>query len=318
MAMRWAVVLLVILGVAAAASATFLALSLRAVPVAAKPAEASPPPQPRFLVAARDLPAMTIATADCLRQEAAVGGQLPEDSLTEPAEAIGKILMVPLKSGQAITRGMFPLDGSGPQLATLLPDGMRAVTVSLSDHSALEGLLYPGSRVDVVSSFPITRETTSGEAVSTTLLENIEVLAVEQATIVDEPDEKKDTEPESRGYKSGILVTLRVDTKQAEAIELATVHGTISLAMRNPQDQGPGAGEGTVLSGGRLARLAELLKGQVQDTAPKPEEPKPPEPPPAPAPVPPRKAAPVPQFNVDVIRGVETETLSFPRQARHS
>jgi hypothetical protein len=54
-----------------------------------------------------------------------------------------------------------------------------------------------------------------------------------------------------------------VDTRQAEALQLAMDSGKISLAMRNPLDQKTVDTEGMVLSQGRLAKLGELLAPSV-------------------------------------------------------
>jgi len=54
-----------------------------------------------------------------------------------------------------------------------------------------------------------------------------------------------------------------VDSKQAEALQLATTHGSISLAMRNPLDKKIVAIGATVLSQDRLAKLGSLLRPTV-------------------------------------------------------
>jgi Flp pilus assembly protein CpaB len=50
-----------------------------------------------------------------------------------------------------------------------------------------------------------------------------------------------------------------VDSKQAEALQLAVTYGRISLAMRNPLDKSPIDSEATLLSQGRLAKLGSAL-----------------------------------------------------------
>ena len=58
-----------------------------------------------------------------------------------------------------------------------------------------------------------------------------------------------------------------VDTRQAEALQLAMDNGKISLAMRNPLDQKTIDTEGMVLNQGRLGKFGELLGSSV-DVAP--------------------------------------------------
>jgi len=141
------------------------------------------------------------------------------------------------------------------------------VTVGLSDASSLRGLLYPGSIVDVIASFRL-GSSDVGTAVSTTLFERIEVLAVEQLTVGSEPEEKADDEPRQMlGRTNRLLVTLMVDAKDAEALQLASEHGTISLALRNPNDRTARTSDATVLSGGKLAQLAQILAPSGQAPA---------------------------------------------------
>ena len=54
-----------------------------------------------------------------------------------------------------------------------------------------------------------------------------------------------------------------VDPRQAEALQLAMGHGSISLAMRNPLDRYPVDVDATVLSEGRLAKLGSALTPSV-------------------------------------------------------
>lgn len=66
-----------------------------------------------------------------------------------------------------------------------------------------------------------------------------------------------------------VTVTLMVDPKQAEALQLAAENGTISLAIRNPLDETQADIEGTVLSQGRLANLGSILTSAVFPTGQK-------------------------------------------------
>ena len=100
-------------------------------------------------------------------------------------------------------------------LATQIPNGKRAVTIPVSSRDMPDGeLLYPGCIVDVLVAFELSGNT----ALFTTMLRRIQVLAI-----------KRDP--------SGALVTLLVDSKQAEALSLAAQQGRLSLSVRNPSDK---------------------------------------------------------------------------------
>ena len=105
------------------------------------------------------------------------------------------------------------LDGStGPGIAS----GMRAISVHASDSAGVLNLLYPGYKVDVqVVSGP-----QGSEARLLTLLQNVEVLAIEPADPNGRP-------AATRG------VTLLVTPVAADHLALADSAAHIRLLLRN-------------------------------------------------------------------------------------
>ena len=115
-----------------------------------------------------------------------------------------------------------------------------------------------------------------------------------------------------------------VDANQAEALQLGMEHGQISLAMRNPRDELKGDQDATLLSEGRLAQLAKLLDPTVNVTGAQEKGLAKPDGQPAaasavvaaPEPEPARPASrqrrDTPELKINVIRGIATETVSFP------
>lgn len=318
---KWSIIVLVLLGLTAALCTALLTASIRAQQF--REVAHLPSPEVKMLVAAKDVPAMTAIDSTAIAEKTVPSDHAPESYFSEPAQIIGKVLTVPVIEGQAFTRASFPIEGTGSHLAALLPEGKRAVCVSLSDYSGLEGLLYPGCVVDVLASFKVGSNSRLGNAVSTTLLENIEILAVENLTVGSSSEEKEDSSRQSQQVSRGLLVALMVDSKQAEALQLAMEHGAISLAMRNPKDARVVDRDATLLSEGRLAQLAEILAPTVstsevrnslepethhEDQSPseetvaqvsrdEPDEPIP---------------AAVALLRVEIIRGLSSETRSFP------
>lgn len=266
--MKWPVVGLLLMGVAAAGAAAMLVTTLQmGDAVAAQPEEQ----EVAVLVATRELDALRPISADGVAVEHVPMSEAPEAHLASPVQAVGKLLSVPAIEGQAITPQMLLSDGKGARLAASLPSGKRAVSVSLSDHAGLHELLYPGARVDVLATFPLSRSGGAGTAVSTMLLQGVQVIAVEAETIVP-PEEREDgavdlrsasNESDSSSRRRPKRVTFAVDPPQARALQLATEHGTVSLAMRNPLDAAEGDAEVTLLSEGRLAQLASVLPPSV-------------------------------------------------------
>ena len=70
-------------------------------------------------------------------------------------------------------------------MAAAIPHGMRAISIMFPNHAITGGLLYPGSIVDILASFRLpSKDRVRGKAISTTLLQGIQVLAVENISIL--------------------------------------------------------------------------------------------------------------------------------------
>jgi Flp pilus assembly protein CpaB len=156
-----------------------------------------------------------------------------EDYLRNTVDVVGSLLSVSVVEGQVFTKACFGSTEIGARLAATLPEKMRAVSLSLGFPQA--GAVYAGCLVDVLVSFPRTAE--KGGAVSTVLLQRLEVLAVDNQSVVSSAKEIKDAD--ERGSIQSArerMITLLVDSRQAKALQLAVKYGSVSLAMRNPKD----------------------------------------------------------------------------------
>lgn len=113
-------------------------------------------------------------------------------------------------------------------LASHLETGMRAFTIRASLWSGLAGLMLPGDNVDVL--LTVTDQATAKEigAVTVTLIQGVEVLAVDQ--LLEAPASNK-TEPSPQH-----AVTLAVTPIQAARLALAETKGTLSLSLRGAGD----------------------------------------------------------------------------------
>jgi pilus assembly protein CpaB len=222
--MKWSIVGLVVVGVIAALLAAVLMGLLRAGARGGGSREVD------ILVATQDLPAMSVVDSNSV---AVRRSQAPEGFVSDAVQVVGKVLSLPVKQDQAFTENCFAGKGSGVNLAAAVSKGMRAVSLSLTDYAAMEGLLYPGSVVDVLASFRIPKEDTRAEEIiSMTLLTGVQVLAVANQTVVTGAPGEAPT-PTSRQEQKR-LVALMVTPKQAEQLQIAQKFGEISLAMRNP------------------------------------------------------------------------------------
>lgn len=317
MNVQWSLLILLFLGLVAATSAALLVGFMRVNP-AQEIAELANR-DTTVLTAVRDIPAMTVLDESMLEKVTVAIEKVPEGALAEPVQAIGRIVGVSVTKGQAFTEQVLIPEGTGYQLAGLLPEGWRAVTISLAQDSGMAELLYPGSRVDALATFPLSNNET-GTAVSTTLLENVEVLAVESITVAavkgGADEEKPATGAPPR--RATMMVTLMVNPEQAKAIQLACDFGNVSLAMRNPLDPQTDPSDVQVLSEGQLARFGDLLSGKTgQEEAPAEDRadasPPPPISPALPVEPDPASMTPPParETTINVLRGTIAEIVSF-------
>jgi pilus assembly protein CpaB len=303
--MKVAVISLVLLGLLAAVCAAVLMGTLAGRSDSAHaPAAAKVDQYVEVLLAARDLPPMSIIDKTLVTTKKVPASQVPENALLNPVQVVGKVITSRMVAHQAFTKGCFPREGQGIALATALPPGKRAVSITLSDWSGMAGLLYPGSTVDVLVSF---KQLGGGhmpgdEMMATTLLQGLQVLAIGSQSIAQ--DEFRDKNPGAlagNGQINTRMVTLLVDTKQAEVLQLAMQSGSVSLAMRNPLD---GSHESR-----RLTRAREIAPdgafGVSMAAAPDPFTDKPAVAEPAPA-------APANEWETIIIRGTNTQSRRFP------
>jgi len=302
--MKWAVILLCLLGVAAALCAAFLVNALRIPTTVVTPATqpVADEEKVQVLCATTGIPAMTVIDAGNVTIKMYPKNLVPKNYIASPGEVVGKVITASVVEGQPFVAANFAENSVTPrQVADAIPKGKRAVGISVTDYSGLEGMLFPGSTVDVMASFKPEGSDWS-EAVTATLLENIQVLGIEKQTVVSQGKTLSDDSSINRG--STRRVTLLVDTQQAKKLQLAMQHGTLSLALRNPLDTGHA--DNASVSVRRL--LTDLAPFGIE--IPIAKNPADPFANGAPTTRPAEPAG--PQWQVTVIRGEVTETKSFP------
>lgn len=262
MKMSFSVVLLIVLGVVAAGAAAMFTATLSAGNIGDVLNSATP--DVVILVAKDDVDMTSSIRESDIVEKTVAASAAPANYYTEPAQIIGRRVVSDMFSGQAFTKASFPTEGSGVQLANQIPDGKRAVSIQISSYESLQGLLYPGAIVDVLASFRVSGNS-NGKALSTTLLQNIQVLAVANIIVGDNSTLEQEEDRVKNRVNKQPSVTLLVNTKQAEALQLAMKFGQISLTMRNPSDEDTVDDEATLLSEGIMAELATLLGTSVPE-----------------------------------------------------
>jgi pilus assembly protein CpaB len=212
-----------------------------------KTVTASNAPASQILVAARDLPiGATLQDTDMKWQDWPADaplfpGAYKKKGSAKPTEVVSGRLKRSIAMNEPIVENALIKEGAGNFVAASLGDGMRAVSIDVNTAKMVAGFVGPGDYVDVMLTYkknvkvsnindPRVDEMvklTLNNTASETILQNVKVLAVDQAT-------KRD---DSKGEgKPGKTVTLEVDPKGAETLALAAQVGQMSLALRKLGD----------------------------------------------------------------------------------
>ncbi len=178
---------------------------------------------------------------------------VPESSV--PPGAFGRVSQVrgrgavlPITKGDFILPSKLAGENAGSGLPSMIPQGMRAVSVRVNDVVSVAGFVQPGTRVDVLAT-----GSQGNEHQTTTVLENVAVIAVGKNLDRNAPP---DAAPAP-------VITLLVSPDDAQKLALASQEGRIQLSLRNPLDTRKG--------GIGATRASSLYPGQ----APPPTESKP-------------------------------------------
>jgi pilus assembly protein CpaB len=240
-----------------------------------------------IVVAAESLAYGTTMTPDNVVEIPWFSNTLPEGAFAVKEDLLSggrRVVLSPLKRGEAVLRSKITGPGQRASLASLLDEGKRAVTVSVDDVRGVAGFVLPGDFVDIV--LIADDGSTKRQSYSDILLEHVKVLAIDQVA------------SEGEGQPTvAKAVTVEVTKEQAQKILLATNIGKLSLILARPLESNPDPNR----------RVSEKDIGR---TSPEPVR-LPAPPPPAPTP-----AAPIVPSNtvkITIVRNGETKEYSVLR-----
>ncbi|MGV8929870.1 MAG: Flp pilus assembly protein CpaB [Brevundimonas sp.] len=182
------------------------------------------------------------AAADAARPAGAVAAvtRAANDLATGGAKAdyVGSVVREPILAGEPIVSRKIVRAGDSGYMAAYLEPGMRAMAIRVTVETAAGGFILPGDRVDVL----LTRETNHGNPgtqegdrskySSSTVMQNIKVLAIDQSTRAGDDEQAV----------VGATATLEIGPRDAEALALAKSEGELSLVLRSYADTGGPSG----------------------------------------------------------------------------
>jgi len=247
-----------------------------------------------IIAAAHDLPAGTRLLAADLKTVHVPEKDLPKTAIRDEKEAIARSLLVNVNANEPITRAKIASATGIEGLPAAIEIGKRAISVPINDTSGVAGLIPPRAHVDVL----FTRPGSPAEAVTTTIVEDVIVLAMGRTTeLTPVTANATAAAAQATTRQSPQSATLLVTPEQMRKIELAKNEGKISLALRNPLDH-------TVADDDEATTAEELYPGLVP-------APKTPPPPKIAEKRPELKEPPKPKTVVDVFRGDKHTQESF-------
>ncbi|MFN7934206.1 MAG: Flp pilus assembly protein CpaB [Bryobacteraceae bacterium] len=186
-------------------------------------ATAPPPAQAYVLVAAQAVPAGTVLKAEHVKRVPWSSTILPAGALGKVEDAIGQMVVDGLAANELVTAARLAAKNGGSVEGGSMgiPDGMRAVSITVQDSAGVMALLKPGHHIDIHVVAQI-QGPHGNEPQLRTLLENMQVLTVPRDS--------------QMGRGNGQVITLLASPKEASMLGLADSTAKIRIALRNPVD----------------------------------------------------------------------------------
>lgn len=174
----------------------------------------------------------TLYQGETIREEHVALKDVPPDFIPETVfynldEVIGRVPRERVLIDEYIREERLADPEAGVGLNAIIPRGMRAVSLNITDASAVSGFLNPGNYVDVLVTIEAPKDRSGGAKKKTiTLLQAVYVLAV---------DNRMGGEDAAEG-KIKPSVTLALTPEQAEQVTHAKIEGDVALTLRNDVD----------------------------------------------------------------------------------
>ncbi len=183
------------------------------------------------VVAAMNIPRGVLITPDLIKTRDFPKDLVPTGGILRTEEVQDRSAYATMVVGEPVLESKLSPKGQRG-LAPFIAEGMRAFTITTTVASGVAGFILPGNKVDVLLTINSTgTNDLTGGGSTTTLLQNVEILAVDQK--VEAPADNK---VDVNNLRS---VTLLVYPDQAAKLSLGQNKGTLHLTLRNPNDQAP-------------------------------------------------------------------------------
>jgi pilus assembly protein CpaB len=211
---------------------------------------------PQVVVAKRPIEAGAVLSPDDLTLGDIATETIPDTVFTSTDQLVGRVTVVNVIQGQAISTTLLAPRGMGAGLQAAVPLGMRAVTLEINEMTGVAGYLIPGCHVDVVQTL---KDEKTGLPTARTLAQNVKITA---CGMRHNPQD---------GDGGGRSITLLVTPAQAELLELASSVGRPRFVLRGGNDLATADTKGITfaeLIGHHATRNEEFVANVVPSTQP--------------------------------------------------
>lgn len=172
----------------------------------------------------------TSLTAENIRMVSWPATSVPAGAFQSTSSLLGaetRVVLRPIEAGEPILPGKITGPGGRASLSALIDPDLRAVAVRINDVAGVGGFVLPGDSVDVLlTRTPKTETEGQIDPITDVILQNVRIVAIDQAA------DENNNQP-----TVGKTATLLVDQQGAQKLALAGQVGTLSLALRNAQNQ---------------------------------------------------------------------------------
>ncbi|MDB5289153.1 MAG: Flp pilus assembly protein CpaB [Phycisphaerales bacterium] len=189
---------------------------------------ATPTKSVQVVVAKVNVPPGQELTAEQLTMTTLAATSAPPEAFTATGDVVGRVLTMPLLTGQTVLQSSLAPKGTIAGLPSLVPPGMRAITIDVNEANGIAGMLQPGCRVDIISTL---HQQKNGALITRTVVQNAMVQAVGQLLATAAKTDDGKPAPMFR------TVTMVVTAREAEIIELANSSGRFRIALRGSGDK---------------------------------------------------------------------------------
>lgn len=176
-----------------------------------------------------------------------------EDRIESVEEVIGRVTAKAIMLNAPILKSNLAPEGTPPGMVGRIPEGFRAVSVQISEVTAVAYQIQPGDWVDVIVVMDVSTPVGGRKTIAEVILERIQVAAIGDTTA-------PTSGPGKARKRPARSVTLFVIEEDVPKLHLAATQGKITLAMR---------GDDPVVTGAhRSATMDDLLSKKPKNQTP--------------------------------------------------